>query len=65
MMNPIPHGLTGGKRYTFRPDCDECCVEALERMTFGGVVTRYDDIIPDNIYTEIGGERVSYPYVAR
>lgn len=32
----IPHGTTVGKLYRFRGDCDECCVEAWERMTDGG-----------------------------
>ena len=41
--------------------CQECFFEAWERMTFGGVVARYDDIVPNNSYTEIDGKRVSYP----
>jgi hypothetical protein len=37
------HGRTQGKLYTFRPDCDECLVEAWERMTFGGVGFNTDE----------------------
>lgn len=38
MMPIFEHGLMEGKLYRFRPDCDECAMEAWERMTYGGVV---------------------------
>lgn len=31
------HGFTSGKLYRFRGDCEECLLEAWERMTDGGV----------------------------
>jgi len=41
--------------------CEDLVVEAWERMTYGGIVARYDPIIPFNFYTEIDGKAVSYP----
>lgn len=45
--------------------CGELVFEAWERMTYGGCIARYDDIVPFNIYIEIAGRRVSYPYATR
>lgn len=40
---------------------DELLVEAWERMTFGGVVAREDDLVPNNTLTNVGGQWVSHP----
>lgn len=41
--------------------CEEHAAEAWERMTFGGVVAREDDLVPNNTLTNVGGQWVSHP----